>query len=345
MNGHKLSGTRQWNRHWQNGEEGGGYPPIPVYDDFGDFPLNLMFLSLHDVRLDGSKIDLNYYLLAGLYCFINENRIYFQYKDYAYLGTYTSKFMIPANFELQLKNKIKFNTDDLFNQYPNGFHNITMSQTTLTFFGEDIDFYEVQFDLSAPYQQRYIEFDFTGASINKIELDAYATNGDTEQTQTYYDTWRFKGVPTRPSFATKLSNIKFETNLNNYYVGKVSGGLFGNFTNGMFIPPYQLFAFNANYDINNLYNSDGTFNFILGDIDFLVGNSFNVEANGVPVFNSIGVDAASVPIGYYDSQSNFHYYCQYEGVNVDTFDFFTRFIINSDNNYTSLNHIKISTYY
>lgn len=345
MNGHKLSGTRQWNRHWQSGEEGGLYPPVPVYDDFGDFPLNLIYLSLHDVRVNGSRIDLNDYLLAGLYCFINEGRIYFSYEDYPYISSYTSKFMIPANFEIQLKNKIKFNTNDLFNQYPNGFHNITMKKVTLTFFGEDIDFYEVEFDLNATYQQRYIEFDFTGATINNIEVDAYATNGNTADTKIYYDTWKFKGVPTRPSFGTKLSNIKFESNLNNYYVGKLNSSLYGNFTNGMFIPPYHLFGFNATYDINNLYNSSGGFNFTLADIDFLVGNSFNIEANGTPSFSSISVDADRMPRGYYDSQSNYHFYCQYEGVDVNLFDFYTRFSINNDEEYTLLNHIKISTYY
>lgn len=345
MNGHKLSGTRQWNRHWQSAG-GVGIPPVPAYDDFGNFPLNIMYLSLHDVRTYGtSRIYLNDHFLCGLYCFINEGRIYFYYDDYPYLEQYTDKFMIPANFELELKNKIKFNTNDLFNQYPNGFHNITMKKVTLTFFGEDIEFYEVDFDLNATYQQRYIEFDFTGATKNKIDLDAYATNGDSNQTRSYYDTWRFKGVPTRPTPYTKKSNIKFETNLNNYFVGELGHSIFGNFTNGMFIPPYHLFGFDASYDINNLYTSYGSFNFQLVDIDFLVGNSFIVEASGVPPFNQIGVDASNFPTGYYDSQHNFHYYCQYEGVDVDTFNTYTRFSVFNDDDYSILNHIKLSTYY
>lgn len=343
MQGHKISGTRQWNRHWQS--TGGGVPPVPVYDDFGDFPVNIMYLSLHSVKLNGANIELNDHFLCGLYCFINEGLIYFYYDDYPYLEWYTSKFMIPANFELELKNKIKFNTNDLFNQYPNGFHNISMKKVTLTFFGRDIEFYEVEFDLNASYQQRYIEFNFAGASINKIDLDAYATNGNSKETCTYYGTWRFKGVPTRTSFSLKKSNIKFEDNLNNYYVGEIGHGLFGNFTNGIFIPPFHLFGFNSSYDINNLYTPNGSFNFPLNDIDFLVGNSFVVEATGSPAFNSIGVDATNFPIGYYDSQFNFHYYCQYEGTDVGLFNTYTRFNIDNDDDYTILNHIKMSTYY
>ena len=72
MNGHKLSSTRQFNRHWQSGE-GGVYPPVPVYPSFGNYTKNIMMFDTHYLYNNGFT-----YNFQSMKCFINENRIYFE---------------------------------------------------------------------------------------------------------------------------------------------------------------------------------------------------------------------------------------------------------------------------
>ena len=327
MNGHKISGTRQWNRHWQSGR--GGFVP-PIYQYFGNFPMNILYISLYDIRY-APACQFWGYTLKGLFCFIDENRIYFNYHDSS-----TEKYLIPAHLVIKLRDKISFSTDDLFTQYPTGFHNITMRQTTLTFFGEDVEFYEVEFDTNEPYDQRYIEYDFTGETINYMQIDAYTESGSTNPTRTYFDTWRFTGIPTRPSPYTKRSNLVFEDNLSNYYVGKI--GEFGVAINGMFMPPYHIFSYDLSYDLNDLYANNGSFNFTLeGEIVFFAGNSLIIEATGSPAFNSVILDP--VVGGNYTGD------ILYENSDVTWLDLFVRFNIDSSNSYSILDHIKMSTYY
>ena len=336
MNGHKLSSTRQWNRHWQSGEEGGGYPPVPVYPSFKDYVPNIMMFDCHYNR----NSDIEPYHQSML-CFLDENRIYFDYFNINLWGI--NKLIIPAHVELQLKDKIYFNTDDLFNQFPTGFHHINMIQTTLTFFGENIDFYELTFDTNYNFDQRYIEYDFTRANINNIELNAYVMNAvGGADTRTYFDTWRLTGHPT-PS--PKRTNINFETNVNNLVVRKAGHPIFPNILTGMFVPPYEIASVSATYDLNNLYSNSGgiIINGGTGDIFFRANFMTSVSGEGLPALNGITLDANSFPIRYYDN--GYVYYSQYEGIDITGMEYISNFILSSDYDDSVLSKIRIYTTY
>lgn len=341
MNGHKLSSTRQFNRHWQSGEEGGGYPPIPVYPSFGNYSKNIMMFDTHYLYNNGFI-----YNFQSMKCFINENRIYF---EYSIMETHnTNKMIIPAHIELQLKDKFYFNTDDLFNQFPNGFHHINMIKTTFTFFGQDTDCYELTFDTNYDYGERYIEYDFTRAKINNISLNAYVMNAvGGAETRTYFDTWKLVGHPTLSSDNfTKRSNINFEKNVEGLVVRKSGHPIYPNILTGMYIPPYDISSLYATYDLNNLYSSSGYL--ILdggtGDTFFRANSATSFSGVGVPEFEGITLDAGAFPVGYYEG-SNYIYYCQYEGVDLHSVDSLTRFILSSDYDETVLSKVRVYTTY
>ena len=340
MNGHKLSSTRQFNRHWQSGK-GGVYPPIPVYPSFGNFTQNIIMFDTHYLYNNGLTNNLN-----SMMCFINENRIYFEYSN---METHnTNKMIIPAHIELQLKDKFYFNTDDLFNQFPNGFHHINMIKTTFTFFGQDTDCYQLTFDTNYEYAERFIEYDFTRAKINIISLNAYVMNAvGGAETRTYFDTWNLVGHPTLSSdnFTTK-SNINFEKNVEGLVVRKSGHPIYPNILTGMYIPPFNISSLYATYDLNNLYSSSGSLILNGGTgTTFFYGNfSTSFSGVGTPEFEKITLDGGQFPI-YYFKDGKYNYYCQYEGVDFQFMNYLTRFILTSDYDETVLSKVRVYTTY
>ena len=73
MNGHKLSSTRQFNRHWQSGE--GGYTPLIPMHDFTNICISAMRLieMKNDTTNKYYKLDVYPYMLF----LPNYNKIYF----------------------------------------------------------------------------------------------------------------------------------------------------------------------------------------------------------------------------------------------------------------------------
>lgn len=345
MQGHKISGTRQWNRHWQSA--GGGVPPVPVYPSFGDLQANILFIQGYIPEyyqiLSDDRCDLHGGYLDGIFCFLDENRIYFEYMNM--LNFNSDRFIIPCNFEVQLKDKAYFNSNDLYAQYPSGFHNVSMRKSTLNFFGEDIEFYELVIDTSHNFDECYIEYDLSRANINNFEADAYvmnATGGD--NTRAYFDTWHFAGHPYPPADLYNIhSTFKYENSVNNLYVRKTNPHAYPVPTyTGMFMPAYWVFTYYSTYDLNDLYRSYGSFNFSLDlELHLLMANSLSMEGIGLPPFTSLHVTASNAPRGYYDN-GNYIYYCQYEGIDVDTFDYFVYFDMVSNNDDTVLSRVKLS---
>ena len=86
MNGHKLSGTRQWNRHWQSGN-GGVIPPVPVYDDFGNYHANVIGIQFGTIDASNpSRYNIEYGNENVFLMFLNENKIFFNHLAYCCNG-------------------------------------------------------------------------------------------------------------------------------------------------------------------------------------------------------------------------------------------------------------------
>lgn len=337
MNGHKLSNTRQWNRHWQSGEEGGGYPPVPVYPSFADFPCNEVLIPTHYIT-QGSfgKINLEVYSHT-MHLLLDENRIYIELPPLYNPQLYNirERYVIPKNLEFQLKDKVYFNTDDLFNQYPNGFHHFTMKTSTLTFYGENIEFYEIERDQNYTLNECYIEYNFERATINKENLPVYVYNIDNDNIRYYYDTWNVIGHP-KPSPFDR--GFHFDKNVNNLKVKRENNvGL-----TGMFVAPYNIELYYATYDINDMFAPSGSLNvYETGGYVFYRWSGFTVDGIGSPTFNSLWLNTTTLPSGYYDDQYNWIPYLYYDNVEVSTGTWYAAtFDVDNANNETILSNIK-----
>ena len=345
MRSHQLSTSRRFNRHWQSSGGGkGGLPPVPVYPSFADFGANLLCIGLN--CLDPSGVNqvnfhpLNYY---GMFLFLDENKIFFNQYYYNFWNI-DAKIILPKNLEIQLKDKVYFNSDDLYAQYPTGFHNITMKTTTLRFYGEDIEVYEIDLTTGHNFEDYYIEYDMERANINNMIVDGYVMNlVDNAASKYYFDTWSLTGHPV-PS--PKSSNLKYQNSVNGLIVRNPGHPIYPNALTGIYFPSYLISTFWSTYDLNDLFDSSGDFNFTLGsEYVFFLGNFSNTFTGvGTPAFNSLSLSADNLEVGYWDS-GNYYYYMTYDGMDVDGGYYMTHFIVDAETEETVLSEVDIRSNY
>ena len=278
MNGHKLSGTRQWNKHWQNGEGVGTVvptptPPIPPEpeDDFGNNFQNIIGVAITAIKYEGS---LGYEMLSsvayGMYFLLNDNRIYFDFTTmHSYYithhGTTDYVLAIPKGLIINFKNNCSFSSDKMFEE--GVFHNITITEDTLDYYGIEIPFYALRFDQETNYEDRYIEYDFDPQSVNKnsiINIGYYVQSPDnTVKTGEVIASWNIKTKP-------------YKLNYNNHDVGTYKLVFEKEMSPEMIVKKQycRCWLFNfvrlinseyRSYDLNNLYYSDGSLTFAGSD--------------------------------------------------------------------------------
>ena len=339
MNGHKLSGTRQWNRHWQSA--GGFIPPVPVYDDFGDYNANVIGIQFGTIDASNpSRYDINYGDPDSFLIFLNENKIFFNHLTFSFTGI-LPKLIIPKHFEFQLKNKVYFNSDDLYQQYPTGFHHITMRTVNITLYGEDVEFYELTLSDYQNYNfdEYYIDYDCSRGTKNVFNFDAYPISVVTDVASTYlFDTWKFKGRPTRPTPTTHLSNIRFDENVNNLLV-KFNNN---NPMCGMWNPPLAIYSNDVTYDLNDLYLNTGAFNFSFAGAEIWSrSNAFTMDGICTPT------NYTNMYIGSYLSLPTYvspDYLIQYDGIDVRDLYYFSAFVVEPNADYV-FTHMTIESTY
>lgn len=175
MNGHKLSSTRQWNRHWQNGEEGGSYIPLIPMHDFTN--IRTTALRLYKATAgDGTKYyEINDGDIYNILFLPNYNKIYFNMSSYQNPDYHKfDPLILSCNFEINI-NRRSFKSNTLYNLYqnhPEKFHNVSMSKIKLNFCGVDKDYYMISFnDNTHNPDEYYIDYIWGSANENKIKFN------------------------------------------------------------------------------------------------------------------------------------------------------------------------------
>ena len=259
MNGHKLSGTRQFNRHWQSGEEGGYTPLIPMHD-FTNIRISAMRLieMSNDATNKYYKLDVYPYMLF----LPNYNKIYFYMLDYQYsYGHCFEPLIISCNFVFQI-NKRKYSSNDLYNlfqNHPEKFHNVSMSKVQLNICGEIKYYYMITFNDSTHNPEDYfIDYVWGSSNVDKIDLQAnmvcYNENFDA-RVKTFYN------ISAYPFH-------KFESSINyNMYEHCGIDHLFssnqkiqlGTYANYIIVPEVTITgSVTTGMDINDLFNTNGS---------------------------------------------------------------------------------------
>lgn len=260
MQGHKLSGTRQWNRHWQSA--GGGLSPVLPMRDFTDIRLGCMRLQTYTTLYGDHFYDMQNDTILLL---PNYNKIYFN------MSSSTHRFepiVMSVDFELHINGR-NFKSNDLYNLYtshPERFHNVSISKDTFKLCGQNVFFYVITFnDTTHNFDEYYI--DYTWGSSNKTEIDfnmkvvGYDDNYDCSLNQ-------YNGLKAYP-FHTTYSDHQFyahsgidetfaiQTNLlvNNRYMD----GQYKYVYNYIVLPEADIQgALRSGFDINDVFNSNGT---------------------------------------------------------------------------------------
>ena len=332
MNGHKLSGTRQFNRHWQSSElgdgSGGGKPIPPSYPSFSTLVCNFVEIAMEYIYKTGFPVPNQYRIHCtnlsggGLGLFIDEGLIYFNHYMRKLYGQNDFKYLLPKGLHLEFKDKYYFDSDDLYAQYPVGFHHVQMQTCEIVVGGEIIEMYEFSFDGDYQYNDYafddyYIEYDFDRAVKNLIRFNTetfnFNTGGEADD-YTYLERWIYSGKPTPTGVGDiyTLSNVKFEDyispSMKLYKAGSLSKDWF-HFS--------SISTFRSVYDLNNLYNINGNLDIsYTSEDDIILSNSWYFDYETVPDVPAIYINVGATLLTNHYEGIDLVYTGFYNGYNL-----------------------------
>lgn len=274
MRGHKLSQSRQLNRHWQSGDS-----------KMRDF--NYIWLSCYHLI---SYYNYRRITNATILLLPRHNRIYFNMNGYQSPDYHIfDPYIFSKDFKIQLAGK-EFSTADLYQTYvdhPEKFHNLMMEEVSMVIAGETISVYRISFtDTSLEPSDYYIEYKWKNTNEENIHFTYYLTGGDQylnyqlvgEKTlnlkpiHDYYPPYKRQIYSDCETDFIHYFTTDYVINNGYYYIADKRYYLYSYF----FFPEHSVEGGIRKIDINNMYTSYGGWN--LGPIitaNYNIMNFFN----------------------------------------------------------------------
>lgn len=262
MNGHKISTTRQLNRHWQSG--------VRKMRDFNYIWLSCYHLVTHETAGAGElykEIDLMKILLLP-----RNDRIYFPMTGYNSPDYHVfDPYILSKDFKLQISGK-EFSTADLYQTYvdhPEKFHNLSMDEINVDIAGETIPYYRISFtDDTLEPSDYYIEYTWKDTNEENIHFTYYLVGGDQylnyqlvgqktlnlKPIHDYYAPQRYQIYSDCETDYIHYLTTDYLISRSHYYIGTKRYNLYSYF----FFPECSVEGGMREIDINDLYTSGGS---------------------------------------------------------------------------------------